>query len=1025
METDILLLRKALPESVRGTSDGIACSALIDLVQSGEFLSVLQSEWLQSLVVCLKKGECFPYRNVDEIPQRLGPAVSAFVQSGGDGDSSAAVLRVGALVLAVVCLKIHLQAAVTGPPFRPSKLSAQHLEGKELVTGGEALGREADNRGLSDFCVLGDPDATADAEGEILAKSALVALSIDGEQAYERTNAAAYLWTALELLRHPALKGTPFLAVWQGRAAFLHQRALTGGHLAPAPSLIRDSVSRVVAWMKERGALDRSFKLSSGAQSAQTLRALSGGVLKDPWRLDLEHEREREEENEETEEIEEETVRRERGLCSLLLLELALRVSYFGRLPLFDDLSRRACELVDFSYEITGARGRRREYQRDATAQLVVKTKSGPPKASGEKGGKGKGLEPVEEGEGEQEGAERESEEVCGKTEEVEGTGGNVAVGGEGGERENETGGDAQVKRDRVVTLRDLDPDTDILENVKLAEEDEDTKASVETALSALQQCLLLARCSYIMEAMPAKDELSMEELGAVVARSLVLPKNLEERKQVEGEEGQGQKDEGILSANWLVFSAGLWFRCKTEHHRSKTMERACLQLQALVDQFDDERPEGPHRLKFAHSVDFPNKWEAKRELGKRMLRIGSVMSAFGVFEEMKMWEEAVECLAVAGRKEAALEILRKRLEESPTPALWCSLGDLQQDPGCYRKAWDLSKQRLARAQRSLGVFHFRRGQLEEAAAAFLLALEINPLHANSWFTCGCAQMKLGKWKEALRSFGQVVALEEDQAEAWANLAAVHVQLENWKAARIVIGEAMKRARESWKIAESFCNITLRIRDLPGVFEGLRVLLNAGRGRELPPHVVRGAAELVLQDAPTLQEGKTGRFYLPAAVRVFEDITKHVSSSPPVFALFSRLLEADGQYKRAFEVRQKEVRALQQLLWEPQRIAPGEAKQAEKGAEGLAALVGALEGAAASMVACLRRLKEGEGKGGEGDILAFSGSLKMTLSQVSKKLRIKFEEKFASEAARFLELLKETETLDPTPAEEEEEEEGK
>lgn len=43
--------------------------------------------------------------------------------------------------------------------------------------------------------------------------------------------------------------------------------------------------------------------------------------------------------------------------------------------------------------------------------------------------------------------------------------------------------------------------------------------------------------------------------------------------------------EEALRSEDWLVFSSGLWFRCKAEAHRSKTVERACLQLHALGDQ--------------------------------------------------------------------------------------------------------------------------------------------------------------------------------------------------------------------------------------------------------------------------------------------------------------------------------------------------------------------------------------------------------------------------------------------------------
>ena len=47
--------------------------------------------------------------------------------------------------------------------------------------------------------------------------------------------------------------------------------------------------------------------------------------------------------------------------------------------------------------------------------------------------------------------------------------------------------------------------------------------------------------------------------------------------------------------------------------------------------------------------------------------------------------------------------LIRARLEQAPDEArLWCALGDLRQDDGCYRAAWERSGRRSARAQRSL-----------------------------------------------------------------------------------------------------------------------------------------------------------------------------------------------------------------------------------------------------------------------------------------------------------------------------------
>ena len=49
------------------------------------------------------------------------------------------------------------------------------------------------------------------------------------------------------------------------------------------------------------------------------------------------------------------------------------------------------------------------------------------------------------------------------------------------------------------------------------------------------------------------------------------------------------------------------------------------------------------------------------------------------------------------------------RISEKETPRLWCLLGDATDDLQCYEKALELSKDRSARAFRSIGFHHYSR----------------------------------------------------------------------------------------------------------------------------------------------------------------------------------------------------------------------------------------------------------------------------------------------------------------------------
>ncbi len=281
-------------------------------------------------------------------------------------------------------------------------------------------------------------------------------------------------------------------------------------------------------------------------------------------------------------------------------------------------------------------------------------------------------------------------------------------------------------------------------------------------------------------------------------------------------------------SSNWQVYSQALLIRSRIEGYSSRTMERGLLQLQSLVDQviaetsssdskesgearattflptqLSDEAP-AAERLRYVFQLYPPSRWELEAELAARWVSLGGLKSALEIYERLEMWPEAALCWAAVEKEGKARRIVRKQLfyaaqgpdesadpdsekwegqqREPPpidAPRLYCILGDIDQDPAMYEKAWLVSNCRYARAQRSLGRYYFARKDHLKAADAYSQSLKVNPLNRSSWFALGCSLLALESFQRAVDAFSRAVQLDDSDAEAWSNLAAALLRMDS------------------------------------------------------------------------------------------------------------------------------------------------------------------------------------------------------------------------------------------------------
>ncbi|KAH9462000.1 hypothetical protein MJO29_003323 [Puccinia striiformis f. sp. tritici] len=338
------------------------------------------------------------------------------------------------------------------------------------------------------------------------------------------------------------------------------------------------------------------------------------------------------------------------------------------------------------------------------------------------------------------------------------------------------------VTKDTMPVTLALDDDT-LMEKTQFTQS---TKTSLkldpsnQPNLYPLDQALLLALSLSIKNTSPAHG-LTNSQMSPFIERVLENPNN------------------------WSIHSMGLLIRSRLEAHRTRTVERGLLQLQALVDQLTKDAENDPidkstafERVRWTWSLALPSKWELEKELAQKFLGLGITRSALEIFERLEMWELVVQChlnldshkigidlvndLINGNKIESSLKMSTRyrssNYQQDPKRLgkLWCLLAELESEPSHFETAWKVSGYTSSRSQRSLGRHYFMKGDHVKSKECLKRALKINPLFNKTWFIYGCASMRTDDWDQAELAFRRCVGLDDEDAEAWNNLATVHLK---------------------------------------------------------------------------------------------------------------------------------------------------------------------------------------------------------------------------------------------------------
>ncbi|KAI9250911.1 hypothetical protein BDA99DRAFT_444794 [Phascolomyces articulosus] len=454
---------------------------------------------------------------------------------------------------------------------------------------------------------------------------------------------------------------------------------------------------------------------------------------------------------------------------------------------------------------------------------------------------------------------------------------------------------DEQKQEEVKETLRpetvELQDDT-LLDHIAFTKTDQNDqeKEKRHGNLRVIDQCLLLAFCLNVKNTNP-EHGLTSTEMAPYVTRVLEN------------------------ANNWMVHTMGLLHKTRLEAHKSRTVERSALQLQALVDQIKVEDSGVDERMAYFYDLLLPSKWDMERELAKRFVSLGVVRSALDIFERLEMYEEVVACYQMLEQPTKAKQVLERLMQESPdSPKLWCILGDVEQNPDHWRKAWEVSNHRFARAMRSLGAHLYREKDYDGCIDCYQKALAINPLFEGSWYVLGCAGMQAEQWEVSLRAFQRVVALDNEQAEAWNNLSSIYVHLDRKPDAFLALKQATKLKFDNWRMWQNMLIVAADVGQFADAIWAMQriVELRWDKVREacVDTLVLQMLVDSVIQNWKDASDRDGARLQRQVQRLLEEVILARITNSPDIWRICAKFYLWQKRYSDALEASVKGYRAV-------------------------------------------------------------------------------------------------------------------
>ncbi|KAJ0180741.1 hypothetical protein K1T71_004145 [Dendrolimus kikuchii] len=448
----------------------------------------------------------------------------------------------------------------------------------------------------------------------------------------------------------------------------------------------------------------------------------------------------------------------------------------------------------------------------------------------------------------------------------------------------------------------ELPPDLELQDDVRLNRIEYNEKIC-HAELPSLEQILCLLTVQYLQKSQP-KDDLMHEELQPYIEAVVSQKKGA-----------------------WSSRVAALLIRCKLEANHKRTVERAMLQCEAIVNDKTNTSPTA--RLSYLFASGLPPAWTWRQQLADLYLSLGLVKAALEEYQRLQLWEDVIVCYTMLQLRHKAAEVIQQQIDINPTVKLYCLLGDATDDIKCYEKAWEFSNYKSSRAQRHWGNFLFDHKNYEECIPHYEKSVEINSIQEGVWLRLGFAALETEHWETSARAYRRYTYLQPNSFEAWNNLAKVYVKQGDKDRAYRALMEALRFNYDNWKLWENVIIVSMDTGHFEDVIRGVHRMLDLQHKFE-DFEVLSLLVHAIVKDSKDADGNSAGRLR-KRVLELFGRITSIHQNKPELWQLYAdisptyllraqRLLKAyrgftqNGNWPNSPETCKKVIELAQSLL---------------------------------------------------------------------------------------------------------------